>query len=175
MGEATASPCQPANTSVAVVIERGAWESADDVHGLCKAAVAAAAAEVQPTAPFAINVLLSDNDRLRELNARYRNKNVPTNVLAFPCGDDPLPSPARGPCVIGDIALAFQTLATEAGQQDKTIPDHLSHLVVHGTLHLLGYDHHTDNEATIMEEIERRALNRLGIADPYVAASEHDE
>ena len=97
--------------------------------------------------------------RVRALNARDRRKDKPTNVLSYPSGE-------RG--FLGDVVLARQTVWLEARQQRKTPSAHISHLVVHGTLHLLGYDHETgDADAERMEALERRILKRLGIADPY--------
>jgi len=108
----------------------------------------------------ALTVALSDDRRMRVLNARDRNKDKPTNVLSYPSGE-------RG--FLGDVVLARQTVSREAKAQGKTLADHLCHLVVHGTLHLMGYDHEDDAEAERMEMLERRILKRLAIADPYRA------
>lgn len=107
-------------------------------------------------------VLLTDDAALRELNARFRNQDKPTNVLSFPAP----PNPEKH---LGDIALAFETCAREAAEQGKTLAAHLQHLVAHGVLHLLGYDHVTDAEAHEMEGLERVVLASLGVADPYAA------
>ena len=102
---------------------------------------------------------LADDKQVRALNARDRKKDKPTNVLSYSSGE-------RG--FLGDVVLARQTVWREAHQQKKTTAAHVSHLVVHGTLHLLGYDHETgDADAERMEALERRILARLGIADPY--------
>ena len=162
----------PEAPEVAVLVEDGSWESVEDPVQLCTAAVTAAAVETKSVG-FAVGILLADDDRLRDLNGRFRGKDAPTNVLAFPAGDTSSDPSAAEP--IGDIAVAYETLMSEAGEQGKTVPDHLSHLVVHGTLHLLGYDHVDEGDATIMEEIERRALRRLDIADPYAAAGDTNE
>jgi probable rRNA maturation factor len=102
---------------------------------------------------------LADDRQVRALNARDRKMNKPTNVLSYPSG-------ARA--FLGDVVLARQTVWREARSQGKTPADHVAHLVVHGTLHLLGYDHETgDADAERMEALERRILATLGIADPY--------
>jgi probable rRNA maturation factor len=110
-------------------------------------------------------VLLTDCETVRELNARFRGKDAPTNVLAFPAGDH-----AAGH--LGDIALALGVCEREAAEQAKPLADHLSHLVVHGVLHLLGYDHQDDAQAEAMESTERTILEGLGIADPYCLPAE---
>ena len=107
-----------------------------------------------------IAVLLTDDDTIRDLNARFRGKNAPTNVLSFPAPETAHPH-------LGDIALAHGVCAAEAAAQGKTLADHLSHLVVHGVLHLLGYDHQADEPADAMEAMERDILSKLGVADPY--------
>ncbi len=172
MNEAGDSRATAPAVEVAVLVEDGGWDSVEDPVQLCTAAVSAAAAETQADA-FAISVLLAGDKRLRDLNSEFRGQDKATNVLAFPSGDMAvLPAGAKP---IGDIAVAYETLMTEARQQGKTLPNHLSHLVVHGTLHLLGYDHIDDSDATMMEEIERRALRRLDIADPYAGADNANE
>ena len=107
-----------------------------------------------------LTVALADDKRVRALNARDRKKDKPTNVLSYPSGETSF---------MGDVVLARQTLWREAKEQKKSPADHLVHLVVHGTLHLLGHDHETsDADADRMEALERRILKRLGIADPYL-------
>jgi probable rRNA maturation factor len=107
-----------------------------------------------------IRYALADDSFLRELNRDFRGQDKPTNVLAFP--DD-------SPGALGDVALAFETCAAEARAQGKSLDAHLAHLVVHGTLHLLGWDHETIPEALAMEARERRTLRRLRLPDPYRA------
>ena len=107
-----------------------------------------------------VTVLLTDDDTVADLNARFRGKSGPTNVLAFAAA-------ANRDDHLGDIALAFGVCAREAVDQDKALSDHAAHLVLHGVLHLLGYDHQSDADAEGMEEIERALLASLGIADPY--------
>lgn len=108
-----------------------------------------------------LTVALADDETVRRLNARDRRKDKPTNVLSYPSGEKKF---------LGEVVLARQTVWREARQQKKTPADHVAHLVVHGTLHLLGHDHETgDADAERMEALERRILKRLGIADPYGA------
>lgn len=109
-----------------------------------------------------VTILLTDNDELTELNLRFRNLDKPTNVLAFPAGENPENH-------LGDIAVAYGVCAAEAELEGKSLNHHLQHLVTHGVLHLLGYDHETDAQAAEMEGLERQILAGLGIADPYAA------
>ncbi len=109
-------------------------------------------------------ILLSDDDAVQTLNARFRDRDRPTNVLSFPAPDGARPH-------LGDVALAFGVCAREAQAQGKTLADHLTHLVVHGVLHLAGRNHEAEDEAVAMEGEERAILARLGVADPY--AGEH--
>jgi probable rRNA maturation factor len=106
----------------------------------------------------ALTVLLADDARLKELNRDFRGKNKPTNVLSFP---------SEEPGYLGDIALAYGVTATEAKASGKRFADHAAHLVVHGVLHLMGYDHETERQANTMEPLETAILAALGIADPY--------
>jgi probable rRNA maturation factor len=105
--------------------------------------------------------VFTDDDGMRRLNARYRGKDRATNVLSFPQKDGAL---------LGDVILAAETVKGEAALADKPLEDHMAHLIIHGFLHLLGFDHEEDVEAEKMEQLERLALDRLGIADPYAAA-----
>jgi probable rRNA maturation factor len=114
-----------------------------------------------PKSTNTLTILLTDDATVRDLNARFRHKDAPTNVLAFPS--------APGAGHLGDIALAFDVCAREAREQGKTLADHLGHLVIHGVLHLGGHDHETDEEAEAMETLERTLLSRLGVGDPYAA------
>ncbi len=111
-----------------------------------------------------VAVLLTGDAALADLNAEWRGKSGPTNVLSFPAPDLP-GAPADAP--LGDIALALETLMREAAAQVKPLPHHFAHLLTHGLLHLLGYDHETSAEAEVMEELETRILARLGIPCPY--------
>jgi probable rRNA maturation factor len=113
--------------------------------------------------------VLTDDSAIRELNRTWRRKDEPTNVLAFPT--DSQAGPAR---LLGDIVIAYETLAREAKGERKRFDHHLAHLAVHGFLHLCGYDHETDRQAATMERLETAILARLGIPDPYIARSRGD-
>jgi probable rRNA maturation factor len=145
--------CDP---EIEVEVEDPAWNAVADVEALVtRAALAAGPAG-------GVVVLLTDDDTVAELNQQFRHKAGATNVLSFPAPDNP-------ENLLGDIALAYGVCAREAAEQGKTLADHLSHLTVHGVLHLAGYDHQTDDEAEAMEDLERRVLASLGVSDPYAA------
>jgi probable rRNA maturation factor len=117
---------------------------------------------------YEISIVLADDAFVQDLNRKYRNIDMPTNVLSFAADDDD----GLGPCLLGDVILAFETVQREADAAGKPMPDHVSHLVVHGTLHLLGFDHEDEREAIEMEALETAILARLGIADPYHGEAE---
>ena len=153
-----------------IEVEDSAWTDAlPEAETLVRsAAEAALSARDQPAGGDNISVLLTDDASVQDLNARFRDKSAPTNVLSFPAG----PNPEN---LLGDIALAYGVCAREAAEQGKSLADHLQHLTVHGVLHLLGYDHMSDDEAGVMEDLERAVLGRLGVSDPYGAGEgEHD-
>ena len=114
-----------------------------------------------------MTVALSDDASVRALNATYRGLDKPTNVLSFPSGVSLAQLPPGEPRPLGDIVLALETVQREAGERNIALADHVRHLVVHGTLHLMGYDHETDTEAEVMEGLETEILAGLGVADPY--------
>ena len=155
----------------------GDWPAAD-WPGLARAAVAAALAQTPyadlADAPMAVEVAvrLTDDAEVHALNRQFRDKDKPTNILSFPMlAPDMLVSLANsddGEVLLGDLVLAAQTVVREAGEKHWPVPDYVSHLVVHGTLHLLGYDHEPgDWEAEQMEALERAACARLHLPDPY--------
>jgi probable rRNA maturation factor len=117
--------------------------------------------------PAEMSVILADAAEQRRLNRDYRGHDTSTNVLAFPAWEPEMHIPAGAPILLGDVVLAFETVAREAAEQNKPISDHLSHLVVHGVLHLLGHDHLTQAEAAVMESLETSILAKLGVPDPY--------
>ncbi len=119
-----------------------------------------------PGGDFDVSIRIVDAGEMQALNRDYRDQDKPTNVLAFPAGDTRFAPPGERP-LLGDIAVCAGIVADEAGEQGKALGDHWGHMLVHGTLHLLGYDHQTDHEAEAMEAIERDILESLGIADPY--------
>ncbi len=112
-----------------------------------------------------VSIALSSDARVRTLNRGYRGKDKPTNVLSFPGVDDK--TAFLSPVLLGDVILAFETTRREAKAEGKAFRDHVAHLIVHGVLHLLGYDHEVERDAAKMEKMERLILADLGIADPY--------
>lgn len=154
---------------VDTIVESEAWHTLADCEDVVARAIAAAAA-LEGTAAGEVAVLLTDDERIRVMNRDFRGFDKPTNVLSFPAaahGHTP-----DAPPMLGDIAIAFETVRREAAAEGKTMANHLSHLAVHGFLHLTGHDHEEDEEAARMEERERTILASLGIADPYADAGE---
>lgn len=148
---------------IEVEVEDPAWTDAlPDAAAVAERAAAAALAA--GAAEGEVVVLLASDPEVKALNARYRGKDRPTNVLSFPGAEMLLPGQPRH---LGDIVLAYGTCAAEAAEQGKTLADHLSHLTVHGLLHLLGREHEEETEAEAMEAEERTILASLGVADPY--------
>jgi probable rRNA maturation factor len=125
-------------------------------------------------AGFEVAVLACDDARIAELNTEFRDKPTATNVLSWPSeergaevdGDMPEPPESFDP-ELGDIAIAYETCAREAAEAGKPMADHVTHLVIHGVLHLLGYDHVRDKDATLMEGLETAILGKMGLSDPY--------
>ena len=116
--------------------------------------------------PIGLAVVFTHNKEIQELNHRFRGKNAPTNVLSFPADMD-APQPEEQEIILGDVILGYGVVAREAEEQGKPFAHHMIHMVVHGLLHLLGYDHMNDAEAEIMEQHERAILASFGIPDPY--------
>ena len=155
------------SVEIDILVEAGDWPDQGDLARLVDQAVASAVAELTGGGEGSpeLSVVFLDDVGVQKLNAEWRGKDKPTNVLSFPAfpvePGDPLPP------MLGDIVLAFETVAREAELEDKPLAHHISHLVIHGFLHLVGYDHETEAEAEEMEALERRALARLAIPDPY--------
>ena len=156
------------------------WDSSRSWDELVRRAVEAAIAEsavpglATAVRPVEVSVLLTGDEKVRDLNAEYRGKHRPTNVLSFPMmeAEDLHDANVAGPeLLLGDIILARGVCEAEAQDKNVSVEQHATHLVVHGTLHLLGYDHLEDGQATDMEAREIRALKRLGIANPYEEAA----
>jgi probable rRNA maturation factor len=155
--------------AIAVPVEDPRWrrrvpDAARAVRRAARAALAGQGGNGDAAAAAAtLTVALADDARLRALNHDFRGRDRPTNVLSFPDGA----ARPDGVVQLGDVALAFETCAAEARAQGKTLRAHLTHLVVHGVLHLLGHDHMRPDEARRMEALERVVLAGLGVADPY--------
>jgi probable rRNA maturation factor len=151
------------------------WDSSTDWSLLVRRAAESALAEsafpqlAQGSRPVEISVRLTSDEEVRALNSEWRGKDKPTNVLSFPLAEaDELDNPGEGPeLMLGDIVLAKGVCEREAEEKAIPVERHATHLLVHGTLHLLGYDHMDENQAADMEGREVRALARLGIDDPY--------
>jgi probable rRNA maturation factor len=157
---------------VDIVVESPLWEQVAQARATVLRAVAAVAAH-RDAAPMLrprdeLGVSLGDDAAIAELNGHWRDKPRPTNVLSFPA--PPMPQ-TEMPRFLGDIVLAFETIAREAASEGKAIEEHLAHLVVHGFLHLLGHDHETDEEARGMEALETGILATMGIVDPYAVGA----
>jgi probable rRNA maturation factor len=145
-----------------VEVEDPAWSAAlPDAEALVLAAADATLAS-EGAVGEGVTLLLTDDETIRGLNQRFREQDKPTNVLSFPAPQNP-------ERFLGDIALAYGVCAREAQEQGKPLANHLQHLVAHGVLHLLGYDHVSDAQADEMESLERAVLAGLGIPDPYLA------
>jgi probable rRNA maturation factor len=154
-----------------VLIAAECWQAQADAEAIVQRAIAAAASFVElPADETEVAVMLTDDARIRDLNREWRGQDKATNVLSFPAAQPPGESPQ--PLMLGDIAIAFETTRNEAETEGKPFQNHLSHLAIHGFLHLLGYDHLDDEEAEEMEALEREILAKLGIADPYLT---HDQ
>ncbi len=153
--------------TIDVIVGSKAWPrtAASIARGAAMAALSAAGQKK----PAELSVLLTTDGAVRKLNALYRHKDKATNVLSFPALDAGESVPRNVPRPLGDVAIAYGVLAKEAKAEGKTVKAHLSHLVVHGVLHLLGYDHDGDKDAATMERLEKKILAGLGIADPYAA------
>jgi probable rRNA maturation factor len=148
-----------------LTVEAGAWPEEAELYRLVERAVEVTFAEMGAKGASELSIVFSDDAHIRALNAGWRGKDKPTNVLSFPA----FPPSRDGamPPMLGDIVLASETVARESALENKPLQHHITHLVIHGLLHLLGHDHETDAEAGEMEGLERAALARLAIPDPY--------
>lgn len=162
--------------SIEFNVEDAAWDDAAPWYREVALRAAEQALIAAGRAPPAaeISVLLCDDARISELNQGFRGKAAATNVLSWPAHSLAPPRPGAHPApppdaALGDIALARETIETEARAQHLSVERHFAHLFAHGVLHLLGYDHETDEDAELMEGLERRALRAMGIEDPYAA------
>ena len=152
---------------IEVVLEDPRWEALG-LQALCgPAGRAALAVTGRQTEGFEIALMGCDDARIAALNKAFRGKPVPTNVLSWPASETPPMQGGDPEIELGDIAIAFDTCQREATEKGISVQDHVTHLVIHGVLHLLGYDHITDTEAEEMEGLEIKALAMLGIDNPY--------
>jgi probable rRNA maturation factor len=164
--------------AIDVMVASVLWKSQHDAKALVQRAIATAASAVS-TAGCEVAIVLTDDSTIRTLNRNWRQKNAATNVLSFPVRENlPRPLPraekrrakiAHVPRLLGDIVIAYETTEREARAERKPFAHHLTHLAVHGFLHLVGYDHVADEEAEAMEGLETAILARLGVPDPYIA------
>jgi len=159
----------PDGFEIDVSVAAGDWPDRDRLEALANRAVAAAFSTggLIAAAGSEVSLLFTDDAAVRELNRRWRDKDKPTNVLSFP-GSDPQ-GDAYGP-LLGDIVFARETVAREADELGIEFSDHLSHLIVHGLLHLFDYDHQENDEAELMESLEKQILASIGIGDPYAGS-----
>ncbi len=147
-----------------IIVEHDGWTALDGLAERCEAVIDFALAKLDAPRAGTAAVLLTDDETVQSLNAKFRGKDKPTNVLSFPAPE------AEG--YPGDVALAFETCAMEADRDGKALIDHVVHLVLHGILHLNGLDHIEEDEAEEMEALERDALKSVGISDPYNVRTE---
>ena len=155
-----------------VTITGDGWPVRGDLETLADETVAAVAGTLGLRGASELSLVFTGDAEIRKLNAAWRDRDRATNVLSFPAatlnpGDQPGP-------LLGDVVIAFETVRREADLEDKPFRHHLQHLLVHGILHLLGYDHEDDEQARIMEGLERDILFSLGVSDPYAAAAPDD-
>lgn len=150
-------------------VDDPAWAAVSDLDAVCAGALQAGWAAAQ-SAGGEVALLLTSDAAMQTLNAQFRGKDAPTDVLAFPA-EPGTPASAGEGRFLGDIALGFGICARDAADLGRPLPAHLAHLVVHGYLHLLGYDHMDDTNAAEMQALEATALARLGLPDPYAAVN----
>ena len=162
---------------IAIAVEGGDWPPESLLETLAARAIAAAIAALPPQGQgigradtgrgSELSIRFTDDAAMQALNARWRGKDKPTNVLSFPsapAGPAPSGPDAQTPVMLGDIALAAETVAREAERAELPLEDHMAHLIIHGFFHLLGYDHEVESQAEEMEALERAALSRMGRA-----------
>jgi probable rRNA maturation factor len=157
---------------VEAVVEEPRWQAAGIEAVAERAARATLAAVGRDPELHEVGLLACADAKMAELNAGFRGKAAPTNVLSWPAFAGPVPDeppglPGEGPLFIGDLALGYETCAREAEAAGITLPDHAAHLVVHGVLHILGHDHVEDDAAETMESLETKVLASMGVANPY--------
>lgn len=150
--------------AIDVIVDSKMWTTEPDAEEIVRRAIVQAA-DIVTAGDVELAVMLTDDAAIRALNNQWRGLDKPTNVLSFPA---PAALQGDSPVHLGDIAIAYETVAREAESEGKPLAHHLAHLAVHGFLHLLGYDHESEPEAEAMEQQERAILARLRIPDPYL-------
>ena len=166
-GQTAGRSSETADVAIDILIEAGDWPGETELVAMARRAVDGTLAEIGAASSTRseLSVVFTDDAHIRALNSGWRGKDKPTNVLSFPAFPA---SPGKPlPPMLGDVVLASETVAAEALNEGKPLADHMTHLIVHGILHLIGYDHETDAEAEMMERAERRILAGLAIPDPY--------
>jgi probable rRNA maturation factor len=162
------TPVSSALPLTEVLVVADCWQTEPDAEAVIHRAIEAAAELADAGVGEAeLAVMLTDDSGIRTLNNNWRGIDKPTNVLSFPALQPPAGAPSDAPRMLGDIAIAYQTTRKEADDEQKPFDHHLSHLAVHGFLHLIGYDHENDHDAEAMEGLETEILAQLGIPDPY--------
>jgi probable rRNA maturation factor len=156
------TPAARARLKIDVLVDSNRWEDPAKTRAAVRRAIGEAAATVSTTGTE-VAIVLTDDSAVRQLNRLWRGIDAATNVLSFPTKRKTADEPPH----LGDIVLAYETVAREARAEHKPFADHVAHLAVHGFLHLLGYDHDNDADARTMEQTERNILRRLHIPDPY--------
>ena len=157
----------PSGFKIDVLVDSDRWKAARNVATTVRRAVLRAAAATRSTRGSELAIVLTDDSAMRLLNRNWRGIDASTNVLSFPTGT------GSDKTHLGDIVLAYETIAREARAEHKPLAHHVAHLAVHGFLHLVGYDHERDKDALAMEQAEREILRRLAIPDPYQARTRH--
>jgi probable rRNA maturation factor len=149
-----------------ILVEAGEWPPKARLRKIAAGVIEAAAIRLGLDLPEGaeVSIVFTDDAHIKSLNRKFRQKNKPTNVLSFPGA--PAANGGIGP-ILGDVVLAQETVSKEAAAEGLTLEAHLAHLILHGFLHILGYDHEDDGEAQIMEGLETAILGGIGIADPY--------
>ncbi len=160
----------PKSARIAVAVACTDWRrTVPRAAVLCRRAARATLTADGASPAVEASILLADDATVQQLNGRYRHRDMPTNVLSFPQQEAEAAASVSedGSILLGDVVVAFETVCTEAARDGKSVADHLCHMIVHGMLHLLGYDHQNDAEAERMEHLEIEILASLGIGSPY--------
>jgi probable rRNA maturation factor len=166
--QSSGTPVSSALPLTEVLVVADCWQTEPDAEAVIHRAIEAAAEFADADVGAAeLAIMLTDDSGIRTLNSNWRGIDKPTNVLSFPALQPPAGTTSDAPRMLGDIAIAYQTTRKEADDEQKPFDHHLSHLAVHGFLHLIGYDHENDEDAEAMEGLETEILAQLGIPDPY--------